>query len=559
MNQPVCRESTIEEIVERYAGNVRRTARKFVNVRMLYDKWLFEDLIQQGFLGLIEAYPKFDFSKGKDLFWRYAYKFVKGKMIDFTIQHYNYIRPSKKMNSLILEIKRRDLIGRSPYHISQAIGCSYRMAAEAINFLLIRRTIYLHEPATKNQWNSGDDQIIDTVPAEENQDELFQIESRSEFSEMEQKISFMLINGYSRENIIEHCNIPAIQLKKNIDEILKKCGLDNQKITNRNEELLMQISVLEEDREDRNIVENIEKKNFEWIEVELISANPSNPRKDSAVNTEQLQETLISKGWEEPVTCYKRGQYYILLAGHRRLNAAKQLGHYKIPVFVVEPPATTAEEKDRLGSLQSIQVDWTPYEIAKNIYDRWIYAGGISYAEFAKKVGLPKSKVEAKIRVYKYYLRVEIEDKLTNGMYSITMLDYILIWIKRLVQYQPDYVESMTEEFIRKQMLTKYENKCFNSQIANDRFFVCKATSKEIFSFLSDTTKTLRQSEIELTIALAEKERNNEKIYQLLDDSLEAIKNIEWNDHKEAKQLMGVMDKLIHNINAKSIELKGGL
>ncbi|MBJ6361401.1 sigma-70 family RNA polymerase sigma factor [Paenibacillus sp. GCM10012307] len=81
MNQPPWMESTIEEVVERYTGYVKRTARKFVNVRMVYDKWFFEDLIQQGFLGLIEAYPKYDFSKGKDFFWRYAYKFVKGRMI----------------------------------------------------------------------------------------------------------------------------------------------------------------------------------------------------------------------------------------------------------------------------------------------------------------------------------------------------------------------------------------------------------------------------------------------------------------------------------------------
>lgn len=142
-------------------------------------------------------------------------------------------------------------------------------------------------------------------------------------------------------------------------------------------------------------------------------------------------------------------------------------------------------------------------------------------------------------------------------MYSITMLDYILTWIKRLGQYQPDFVESITEDFIRKQMLTKYENKCFNSRIANDRFFVCNATPEEIFSFLSDTTKTLRQSEVELTIAQAKTERNNSKIYQLLDESIETIKKIEWNDRKEAQQLIGVLDKLLEDIDTKSHELEG--
>jgi RNA polymerase sigma factor (sigma-70 family) len=556
LNQPQLMESTIEEVVERYAKNVKRTARKFVDIRMLYDKWLFEDLIQQGYMGLIEAYPKYDFSKGKDFFWRYAHKFVKGRMLDFTVQHFNYIRPSKKINNLILEIKRSGLVGCSPYHISQTLGCSYSMATDALYFLLIRRTVYLHEPFATNQENHEVQQIIDTVRAEENQDELFHIESQSEFSEMERRISLMLIDGYSRENIIEHCGIPAIQLKENIDGILKKCGFDNQIIFDRNGELLMQISTLEENGQ---MLQDGEQKHFEWVKVELISSSSSNPRKDLTVNTEQLQETLTSKGWEEPVTCYKRGQYYFLLAGHRRWHAAKQLGHKKIPVFVVDPPASTAEEKDRLGSLQSVQVDWTPYESAKNIYDRWIYAGGIAYTEFAKKVGVPKSKIAARIRVYKYYPRVEIEDKLTNGMYSISMLDYILTWIKRLDQYQPDFVESITEEFVRKQMLTKYENKCFNSRIANDRYFVCNASSEEIFSFLSDTTKTLSQSEIEMTIEQAKKTRNNIRIYQILHESFENLKKIEWNDRKEAHQLMGELDKLLKEVITKNHELEGGL
>ena len=73
---------------------------------MLYDKWLLEDLIQQGYLGLIEAYPKYDFNKGKEFFWRYAYKFVKGRMIDFTIQHFNYIRPSKNKQSITRDKKK---------------------------------------------------------------------------------------------------------------------------------------------------------------------------------------------------------------------------------------------------------------------------------------------------------------------------------------------------------------------------------------------------------------------------------------------------------------------
>ncbi|MBD8839225.1 ParB N-terminal domain-containing protein [Paenibacillus sp. CFBP 13594] len=555
MIQPQSTEITIEEVIDQHAKNVKRTARRFFYSRMLYDNWLLDDLTQQGYLGLIEAYSKFNFKKGKEFFWRYAYKFVKGRMIEFTIQHYNIVRPSQKINSIILKIMSRNLLGMSPDVISQELGCSYNMAVQALHFYVIRRQLYLYDSINSKQENQDERQLIDVIAVEENQDQIFKIESVGSFSTIEQKVADKLIEGYSRENIIEYFTISAAQLRMNIDEILRKCDFDYQKIINRNEALLLQISALNLNGQPQQKSDD----NFKWVPIEYIFANPSNPRRDLAVDTNQLQQIIETKGWEEPVTCYKKGEYYILLSGHRRWYAAKQLGHEKMPVFVVDAPTTSAEEKDRLGSLQSVQVEWTPYEIAKNIYDRWIFSGCIAYEEFSKKIGVPKKKIAAKIRVYKYYLRVEIEDKLKNGMYSISMLDYIITWIKRLCEFHPNLVKSLDEDFIRIQMLKKYENKCFNSNILNDRNFVCNASEKEIISFLSDTTKTLKQSEIEMTINRSGKDDNYNGIYKTMDDSIATVQKIECKDRKEAQILIDELIDLMEMLKNKSLELQGGV
>ncbi|MBY0205800.1 ParB N-terminal domain-containing protein [Paenibacillus cucumis (ex Kampfer et al. 2016)] len=554
MNQPQLVKVTIEKMISRYSKNIERLVKRFVFSKMIYDRWLEEDLIQEGYLGLIEAFGKYDFSKSDDFFWRYAYKFVKGKIVDFTIKHFNHVKPSKKVNSLITQIINRNLIGKSAYFISESLECSYNMAVNALQFLMIRRVTYLHEKIVSSKEQLEEKLTIDTLAIEIDQDVIFQVESLNSFSKHEKEIAIKLMDGYSRENIIEHCGITALQLKVIIDGILDKCGVAHEYISDRNEVLLMQLSKLQMNGE---LEESAKDKKFEWVRIELISASSKNPRKDLTVHTEQLQDVIASKGWEEPVTCYKKGDFYILLAGHRRWYAAKQLGYDKMPVFIVDSPETYAEEKDRLGSLQSVQVDWTPYEIAKNIHDRWIYSGGINYSEFSKKIGIPKSKIAAKIRVFKYYPKIEIEDKLTNGMYSISMLDYIISWIKRLVQYQPKFVDSISEEYVRHQMLAKYENKCFNSQIANDRYFVFNATSEEIFSFLSDTTKTLKQSEIELKISRSKKSRDHKEIYKMLDDSMSSVKKIEWKDQKEAILLIDELDSLLSEINALSRKMKG--
>ncbi|WP_458123562.1 hypothetical protein [Paenibacillus sp. Z3-2] len=123
------------------------------------------------------------------------------------------------------------------------------------------------------------------IAVEENQDQIFQIEVVGSFSTIEQKVADKLIEGYSRENIIEYFTISAAQLRINIDEILRKCDFDYQKIINRNEALLLQISALNLNGQPQQNSDD----NFKWVPIEYIFANPSNPRRDLAVDTNQLQ------------------------------------------------------------------------------------------------------------------------------------------------------------------------------------------------------------------------------------------------------------------------------
>ncbi|GGG17608.1 ParB N-terminal domain-containing protein [Paenibacillus aceti] len=551
MNGELENKSRMEGVVETYKKKVLWTAHDFLNLRiMYYDRWLHEDLVQQGYLGLIEAYMKYNSNKGP--FWQYARKFVKGKMVDFTVKYFNYIIPSKKVNEIMLKIKRQDLMRYSPKYISNLLGCTEKQAAEAMHFIIIKRTLYLFDSCNNNNEQQEKSYVIDTLILENDQKD---ITSNNELSVLDRKVAQMFIDDYSRENILEYCGITATQLKASIDRILEWCEIDEQKIQNRNEDLLLKLSNLEGDNRDEK---SAEEKNLEWVNIDLISASPRNPRKDLSINIENMQETLITKGFEEPLTCYRMGEYFVLLAGHRRWYAAKKMGSAKLPVFIVKRPENSAEEKDRLGSLQSAQVEWTPYEIAKNTYDRWVYAGGIAYRDLSKKMGVPTGKIESRIRVYKYYPRKEIEEKLANGMYSITMLDYIQKWIKRLCQCHPTFLESIGEEFIRQQMLTKYENRCFNSSIANDRNFVYNATSEEIFSFISDTNKTLRQAELEMTMNQLKRKRDINKIHSMLDKSMSFIKKIEWIDRNEAQQLLDETNTLLVKISKRKNDLLGG-
>lgn len=294
---------------------------------------------------------------------------------------------------------------------------------------------------------------------------------------------------------------------------------------------------------------------LEWKDIDLILPNPKNPRKDHSINTEEMQEIITSKGWEEGITCYPQGQYFVILSGHRRWYAAKKMGMREIPVFIVAPPENNAEELDRLGSVQGGQVDWNPYEWAKYTFDMWKKLDHISYLDLAKKLNVSSGIIAARIRVYSYYPRVNIEDKLANGMYSITMLDYIYSWIKKLKKHHTELVNSLSEEFITQQLLKKYENKCFSSKIVSDNIFVTQASSNEVKDFLTDINKKLVDCQIEIL------KRNQSKNKDLLHNRLEIaatsdeIIKIKCRTEKETIVILAELDHLLKEVNKKIEDL----
>lgn len=290
---------------------------------------------------------------------------------------------------------------------------------------------------------------------------------------------------------------------------------------------------------------------FEWVDIDLVIPNPKNPRRDHSISTNEMQEIISSKGWEEGVTCYKKGQYYIILSGHRRWYAAKKIGSREIPLFIVTAPKNDAEELDRVGSVQGGQVDWSPYEWAKFTYDSWKNSNEIAYSELAKRLKVSEAQIGVRIRVYQYYPRTEIEDKLANGMYSLSMLDYISSWIKRLQKHQLSLFDSMGESFIRQQMLKKYENKCFNSQIASDKTFTELTSHQEAFKFLTDSNKKLQDCRIEISIMHQNKEKDYRQNSLKLSAAIDDIKKIDCRTKKEAEKILNKLEKLLSEINQK--------
>jgi ParB family chromosome partitioning protein len=90
-----------------------------------------------------------------------------------------------------------------------------------------------------------------------------------------------------------------------------------------------------------------------FVQTETINPNPFQPREDfDEENIHELAQSIREKGVIQPLLVRRRGDKYELIAGERRLRAAKYLGLKEIPILV-----KTVEDIDslELALIENIQ------------------------------------------------------------------------------------------------------------------------------------------------------------------------------------------------------------
>lgn len=232
---------------------------------------------------------------------------------------------------------------------------------------------------------------------------------------------------------------------------------------------------------------------IEWVSINSVVPNPLNPRKNDSVRTEEMQNILKNRGWEEPLTVYQKGKVYVVLAGHRRLYAAKEVGIKEIPVFVTDQPEDHSEELERIASLQSGRVEWTGWEWARFTYERWIAWNKPPVTKFAKDINLRHAAVKTYIHVMEFFPRNEIESALTKGEFTIHGLHAVRAWLIRLEKSHPKLVEELGEDLIRKYMIEKLESRRLGTQALKNTHFLDHVSSEMLREFLFDKDMSLEK------------------------------------------------------------------
>ena len=147
------------------------------------------------------------------------------------------------------------------------------------------------------------------------------------------------------------------------------------------------------------------------IPIDLIRPNPRQPRKrfDSAALTE-LADSIRASGVIQPIVVRKLGDGFELIAGERRLRAAKQAGLDRVPALVRE--VTNAQSLEIALVENLLREDLNPVEAAEG-YRQLLTEFSWTQEELGQHIGKDRSSIANALRLLK--LPESIQDDLRDG------------------------------------------------------------------------------------------------------------------------------------------------
>ncbi len=149
---------------------------------------------------------------------------------------------------------------------------------------------------------------------------------------------------------------------------------------------------------------------FFYCDIDKIEPNPDQPRKHfDEDKLQMLAESIADKGVIQPLLVTRgKGNRFNLIAGERRLRAARMAGQEEVPVVVME---SASEGKNlELALIENIQRhDLNPIEEAM-AYSRLINDFDLTQEMVAKKVGRQRSTITNVLRLLNLpdYLRDDV-------------------------------------------------------------------------------------------------------------------------------------------------------
>ena len=152
------------------------------------------------------------------------------------------------------------------------------------------------------------------------------------------------------------------------------------------------------------------------LDIDQIASNPLQPRQTfDAEDLRTLADSIAAHGLLQPVVVRRVGDRYELVAGERRLQAAKRAGWTDVPVNIIEADDRQTAELAIVENLH--RKDLNPLEKAASFH-RYLEHYGCTQEELAGRLNLDRSTIANLIRLLELPEPVQQairEGKITQG------------------------------------------------------------------------------------------------------------------------------------------------
>lgn len=232
------------------------------------------------------------------------------------------------------------------------------------------------------------------------------------------------------------------------------------------------------------------------VEVDLIHANPTQPRHDFDEQAlDDLAASIKSIGIIQPITLRQEEDgTYMIIAGERRFRAAQRAGLESIPAYIRKVSDDAVMEMALIENIQ--REDLNAIEVAL-AYQQLQTRNGITQEELAQRVGKSRATVANFMRLLRLPAEIQLalKDKhlsmgharallgIEDAEQQVTLYHLIVaqdLSVRKVESLVRDYIEGRILDF--RQQAEKNEKKKNSAAAQNELFGMMSQRLSEMFS-----------------------------------------------------------------------------
>lgn len=238
-----------------------------------------------------------------------------------------------------------------------------------------------------------------------------------------------------------------------------------------------------------------------FIPVRSIRPNPVQPRQVfDPDGLRELSDSIMQHGILQPLSVRRKGNVYELVAGERRLRAAKLAGLEEVPCLLVTMDEGQSAIAALVENLQRRDLDYI--EEARGL-SRLMQLGNLSQEQVAAKVGKSQSAIANKLRLLRH--SQQVLDALRDGKLTERHA-------RALLKLPTEEQKLMTIEQIQRRGMTVAQTERYVQELLTRQDSREAAKTPNIRAFLAGLTESLAQIQRSGIAAVSQRQETDREI-----------------------------------------------